>query len=270
MVIYPAQVLQLAAKYIGYKEKASDKNLYSFTANAGSGNHTFFQYELDNAKFWNTDKCGYEWCTSFVAWIFWRLLGNTEAKRVLCITGPYGASCVAWAGYYKAQGRLFSIPKVGDQYFQKDMSDGKPCHTGVVESVNGSSFTTIEGNAGNMVKRVTRYLNNTVYGFGRPHYTTDVEPAKPTKPEQEEDEMMRYKTLEEIPAGYQQETKELMELGFNGKGGEKGLDVTEDMLRCMIVLLRATKAMIAAIPGADKQALFDEFKKQLNLTIKIE
>ena len=61
------QVLDLATKYIGYKEKASNKDLYSFTDNAGRGNFTMFQAELDKAGFWNTPKNGYEWCTSFVA-----------------------------------------------------------------------------------------------------------------------------------------------------------------------------------------------------------
>ena len=40
MDITPKQVLDLAAKYIGYKEKASNKDLYSFDGNAavsGSG-----------------------------------------------------------------------------------------------------------------------------------------------------------------------------------------------------------------------------------------
>lgn len=145
MDITAKQVLELAAKYIGYKEKASNKDLYSFTDNAGCGNFTMFQAELDKAKFWNTPKNGYEWCTSFVAWCFWRIAGS-EAKDILCLTGPYGASCVSWAKYYAAQARLFTKPQVGDQYFQKDTRDGLPCHTGIVESVNGSTFVTIEGN----------------------------------------------------------------------------------------------------------------------------
>lgn len=88
----------------------------------------------------------------------------------------------------------------------------------------------------------------------------------------EEEDMVRYKTLDEIPKGYQAETKELMELGFNGKGGDAGLDVTEDMLRTMIVNLRMCKAMMAALPdnSIDKTALFEEFKKNLKLTITVE
>ncbi len=88
----------------------------------------------------------------------------------------------------------------------------------------------------------------------------------------EEDDMIRYKTLDEIPKGYQPETKELIELGFNGKGGDAGLDVTEDMLRTMIVNLRMCKAMMAAMPdnSINKEALFAEFKKNLKLAISVE
>ena len=258
MDITPKQVLDLAAKYIGYKEKASNKDLYSFDGNAGSGNYTMFQEELAKAGFWNNNKQGYQWCTSFVAWCFWRLCGNVEAKRILCLTGDYGASCTMWAKYYAEQARLFTKPKVGDQFFQRG-SDGKPCHTGIVESVNGDAFTTIEGNAGNMVKRVNRKLDNTVYGFGRPYYSE----------QKEEDDMVRYKTINEVPEDYRAETQELIDLGFNGYGDERGLYVTEDMLRCMIVDLRMCKALIAAVPNVDKDALFAEFKKNLKLTIEV-
>lgn len=258
MDITPKQVLDLAAKYIGYKEKASNKDLYSFDANAGKGNYTMFQSELAKAGFWNNNKNGYDWCTSFVAWCFWRLCGNVEAKRILCLTGDYGASCTAWARYYKAQARLFTKPKVGDQYFERG-SDGDPCHTGVVESVSGNTFVTIEGNASNMVKRVNRKLDNTVYGFGRPYYSA-----------QEEYDMVRYKTINEIPEGYRAETQELIDLGFNGYGDDRGLYVTEDMLRCMIINLRMCKALIAAVPEIDKDALLAEFKKNLKLNIEVE
>lgn len=70
MNITPKQVLTLAAKYIGYKEKATNKDLCSFEGNTGSGNYTMFQAELDKAGFWNNAKQDFEWCTSFVAWCF--------------------------------------------------------------------------------------------------------------------------------------------------------------------------------------------------------
>ena len=228
MNITPKQVITLAAKYIGYKEKASNKDLYSFEGNAGKGNYTMFQEELAKAGFWNNNKQGYEWCTSFVAWCFWRLCGNVEAKRILCLTGDYGASCVSWAKYYAAQARLFTKPKVGDQFFQRG-SDGKPCHTGIVESVNGNTFVTIEGNYGNAVQRVTRYLGSTVYGFGRPKYTA----------ESEDEEMQRWKTIDDVPEGFYRDTvKQLMQDGIIKGKGNGVIDLTEDMLRVMIFCQR--------------------------------
>lgn len=261
MNITPKQIIELARKYVGYREKASNKDLYSFTANAGKGNFTMFQAELDKSSFWNNAKQGYEWCTSFVAWLFWRPCGNDEAKRILCLIGDYGAGCVSWARYYKQSGRLFKTPKVGDQFF-KAGSDGLPCHTGIVTAVDGVSFSTIEGNAGNMVD-TRKYLISgaNVYGFGRPLYAAENE---------EDEEMIRYKTLEEMPQGYRAEAKELIELGFNGYGDERGLGVTEDMLRCMIINLRMCKALIAAVPSVDEAALFEEFKRNLKLTVEVE
>lgn len=90
------------------------------------------------------------------------------------------------------------------------------------------------------------------------------------KSEQEEDNMIRYKTIEDIPVGYREETKELIGLGFNGYSDNRGLYVTEDMLRCMIINLRMCKALIAAIPEVDKDELFAEFKRNLKLSIVIE
>lgn len=256
--ISASAVIALAKKYIGYKEKASNKDLYNFDGNVGNGNYTMFQAELDKAEFWNNHKQGYEWCTSFVAWCFWRLLGNEGAKRVLCITGDYAAGCVSWAKYYKNAGRFFTVPQVGDQFFKKG-SDGLPCHTGIVTAVNGNTFATVEGNANNAVgERTYAISGSNIYGFGRPYYT------------EEDKEMTRYKTIDDVPQGYRAETVELIKLGFNGYGDERGLGVTEDMLRCMIINLRMCKALIAAIPDIDKDALLDEFKRNLKLTVEVE
>ncbi len=96
--------------------------------------------------------------------------------------------------------------------------------------------------------------------------------AETNKRLMEDDDMIRYKTIDEMPKGYQAEAQELVALGFNGKGGTAGLDVTEDMLRTMIVNLRMCKALIAALPdnSIDKDALFAEFKDNLKLTINVE
>lgn len=54
---------------------------------------------------------------------------------------------------------------------------GWPDHIGIVESVNGSKFTVIEGNYSNSVKRRTLDVNGRyLRGFGAPKY--DKEPSK--------------------------------------------------------------------------------------------
>lgn len=58
---------------------------------------------------------------------------------------------------------------------------GWPDHIGIVESVNGSTFTVIEGNYSNSVKRRTLTVNaKYLRGFGAPKY--DKEPSKTPDP----------------------------------------------------------------------------------------
>lgn len=96
--------------------------------------------------------------------------------------------------------------------------------------------------------------------------------AETNKRLMEDDNMIRYKTIDEMPKGYQAEAQELVGLGFNGYSDERGLYVTEDMLRTMIINLRMCKALIAALPdnSIDKGALFEEFKRNLKLTVEVE
>lgn len=98
------------------------------------------------------------------------------------------------------------------------------------------------------------------------------EPAKPAEEtKQEEPEMIRYKTIEEMPDWAQAEAKELVEIGaLRGNGDAAGYDITLDMLRDQIVCLRMCKALIAAVPGVDKAALFEEFKKQLKISVEVQ
>lgn len=142
---------------------------------------------------------------------------------------------MSWAKYYAAQARLFTKPQVGDQYFQKDTRDGLPCHTGIVESVNGSTFVTIEGNYQNSVQRVKHSLNSgTVYGFGRPKYTQKTE----------EEDMVRWAKLDDIPEGYRAMAQRYVDAGaLRGKGNGE-IDLSEDMLRVMEIMRRYFENMM--------------------------
>lgn len=96
--------------------------------------------------------------------------------------------------------------------------------------------------------------------------------AETNKRLMEDNDMIRYKTIDEMPKGYQAEAQELVGLGFNGYSDERGLYVTEDMLRTMIINLRMCKALIAALPdnSIDKDALLEEFKRNLKLRVEVE
>ncbi|MHC1722429.1 MAG: M23 family metallopeptidase [Aminipila sp.] len=53
--------------------------------------------------------------------------------------------------------------------------------------------------------------------------------------EEEEEEMKRYNKVEELPKGLQKETQELINSGALKGDANSNLDITEDMVRCMII-----------------------------------
>lgn len=78
------------------------------------------------------------------------------------------------------------------------------------------------------------------------HYGIEYVAEAAEEEEKEEKRPMegkRYQSLEELPRWARAETQELLDLGAL-KGNEKGLDLTEDMLRCLIISLRSTKALL--------------------------
>lgn len=168
--LYVEDVLRIAAAEIGYHEKDSDANLDSKTApNDGNGNHTKYARDLHAAGYYNGDKCGYAWCDAFYDWCLYQAAGRdgAYAQKAQCQTGDCGAGCWYSAQYYMAQGRFYTTgPKPGDQIFFNDFE-----HTGLVERVEGTVITTIEGNTGNAVARRTYQIGSkSIDGFGRPRY----------------------------------------------------------------------------------------------------
>lgn len=126
------KVISIAEKEIGYLEKASNSQLDSKTANAGSGNYT---------KYWRDVYPAYQaqaWCACFVSWVFMQAFGQASAKSLLK-HWPYV--------YCPTLGSLFTKnanPKVGDiVIFYRG---GTFAHTGIVTKVSGDYFETIEGN----------------------------------------------------------------------------------------------------------------------------
>ena len=104
-----------------------------------------------------------------------------------------------------------------------------------MESVNGSTFVTIEGNYQNSVQRVRHSLNSgTVYGFGRPKYAIKTE----------DEDMVRWKTVDEIPEGYRAMAQRYVDAGALRGKGDGVIDLTEDMLRVMEIMRRYFESMM--------------------------
>ena len=126
------KLIQIANAEVGYLEKSSNSQLDSKTANAGTANYT---------KYWRNIKPEYQgqpWCACFVTWCFTKAFGKDNAQKLLKHY-PY-VYCPTMANLFT----LNANPKVGDIVIFKH--NGTFTHTGIVTSVNGDYFTTIEGN----------------------------------------------------------------------------------------------------------------------------
>lgn len=158
--------IKIAKAEIGYLEKASNKDLDDKTANAGNGNYT---------KHWRDVAPEYQgsyWCAGFISWVFMKAFGKSKAIELLK-HWPY-------ISVYDLSTRFthYSTPKVGDIVMFYSSSQGY-YHTGLVISVNGSQFTTIEGNTsggsgidpnGGGVFQKNRSVNSGTL-FARPDYS---------------------------------------------------------------------------------------------------
>ena len=126
------KLIEIANAEVGYLEKSSNSQLDSKTANAGTANYT---------KYWRDIKPEYQgqpWCACFVTWCFVNAFGKNNAQKLLKHY-PY-VYCPTMANLFT----LNANPKVGDIVIFKH--NGTFTHTGIVTSVNGDYFTTIEGN----------------------------------------------------------------------------------------------------------------------------
>lgn len=164
------KVLNVARSNIGYHE--SGNNIIKFAAERWD--NEFYGWELQ----------GQPWCDVFADYCYCQPFGiQLGAAITYQRVGSGSALCSASAQYYKNNGAWYTTPQPGDQVFF--YVGGGINHTGIVESVNGSQFTTIEGNTSDMVARRTYYINGgSVAGFGRPKWSLVTEggyvPVNPT------------------------------------------------------------------------------------------
>ncbi len=225
------KLIRIAKNEIGYLEKASNSQLDSKTANAGSNNYT---------KYWRDIKPSYQgqpWCAAFVSWCFMEAFGQEKAKKLLK-HWPYV--------YCPTLGNLFTRnanPKIGDIVIF--YHNGTFTHTGIVTAVIGDRFYTIEGNTSGASGIIANgggvcaksYLNSQMPGtkFCTPDYSIVSDASAPVKPENTSSNTAQTGEKymfnpETVKAGDKNTSVLLLQeilraRGFKGKGG-KALKLT--------------------------------------------
>lgn len=124
------RMVQIAASQVGVAESGGDNNGTPLT-----------RYVR-----WFAPGSGPQpWCAYFASWCWDRA---TDSNHQVPWSPGYTGGVYQWAARV---GRLVSRPQRGDFFVQANFM-----HMGIVESVPGASFRTIEGNYSNRVSRVSR------------------------------------------------------------------------------------------------------------------
>ena len=146
--------ISIAESYLGYHEGANNKTIFGDT-----------MHKIQPS---NMDSCA-PWCDAFVDFVILKTCehfgkGAETARMVLC--GDFDDYTYNSVNLYKKAGRWTNTPHRGDQIFF-----GGSGHTGMVESVNGGTVHTIEGNKGDEVRRCSYSIHSpSIIGYGRPKY----------------------------------------------------------------------------------------------------
>lgn len=199
----------------GYLEKATNAQLDSKTANAGSNNWTKYARDLDNiGNIYNGKKNGYAWCDVFVDWCFIKTFGVNLAMKLLCQPyGGAGAGCTYSVQYYKQKDQFHkSNPQAGDQIFFTNDGGKTSYHTGLVIAVGNGKVYTIEGNTssapgvvpnGGCVRTKSYNLTATyICGYGRPDWSLVGDSVE------QEDEDMTLDRFKELMKEYRAELQD--------------------------------------------------------------
>lgn len=134
------KLINQACAWTGYLEKASNKDLDSFTANAGSNNYTCFARDYKVHTGGNYQR--QPWCAMFVSEVFVQAFGLDAAKKLL--GGSLYHYCPTGVEQFKKVGRWSLKPEPGAVVF---FTNGQRAyHTGIVTEVTASRIKTVEGN----------------------------------------------------------------------------------------------------------------------------
>ncbi len=148
------------------KQKLVDTALAEVGCREGGNNYTKYAESPDIARLYGWKPQNQPWCCTFVNWVFLTVFGFDLGSKL-----TYGgtAACANSAQLFKAAGAFVYFPQVGDQaFFYSGLGIN---HTGLVVSVDGTTFTTVEGNYSDKVSTVKHNVGaSDVAGFGRPNW----------------------------------------------------------------------------------------------------
>ena len=203
-----SELLDIARRQIGTRESPPNSNNVRY-------NTWYYGREVSGAA--------YPWCMVFVQWVF------DQAGVKLPVRT---ASCGALMRSAQSAGQWVTGDyRPGDVVIYDFPGGAATDHCGIVESVDGSYISAIEGNTsstsdadGGAVERRARKFSQIV-GAVRPSYDKEVEE-------------MRYNTVEECPDWARETVQKLIDKGYLGGNGQS-LDLSHDMVRVLVIQDRA-------------------------------
>ena len=198
--------LKIAAGEIGNTESPANSNRTKYGA----------WYGLD----------GYPWCMMFVQWCFDQAGRKLPHKTASC------SDMLSWYQKYQPE-RVVTTPQ------PRDIIIYNFGHTGIVESVASDIITAIEGNTsagdagsqsdgGGVFRRTRSKALVTAY-------------IRPFDNYEEDDDMVTYKTLADVPSWYKPAVQKAISKGALTGTGNGEINVSEDLCRMLTILDRLGK-----------------------------
>ena len=203
-----SELLEIARRQIGVKECPPNSNNVRY-------NTWYYGREVSGAA--------YPWCMVFVQWVFDQAKVKLPIRTASCgalMRAAQAAGCWVTGDYRPGDVVIYDFP-----------GGAATDHCGIVESVDGTYISAIEGNTssasdadGGAVERRARKFAQIV-GAVRPSYDKEVEEV-------------RYNTVSECPSWARETIQKLVNREYlNGTG--EGLDLSADMVRLLVILDRA-------------------------------
>ena len=203
-----SELLDIARRQIGTRESPPNSNNVRY-------NTWYYGREVSGNA--------YPWCAVFAAWVFDQAKVKLPIRTASCgalMRSAQSAGCWVTGDYRPGDVVIYDFP-----------GGAKTDHCGIVESVDGTYISAIEGNTsstsdadGGAVERRARKFSQIV-GAVRPSYDKEVEEV-------------RYNTVSECPSWARETIQKLVNREYlNGTG--EGLDLSADMVRLLVILDRA-------------------------------